>query len=338
MAVEGSTRAVVTALAANLGIAASKFVAAAITGSSSMLAEGVHSVADSGNQALLLIGGRRARRAASSLHPFGYGRERYVYAFLVAIVLFTMGGLYAIYEAWHKISDPHELKTPLVAVAVLLIAIALETSALRTAVRESNKLRGRRSWVRFVRDARAPELPVILLEDTGALVGLLCALAGVGLTVLTGNPIFDGIGTLAIGIVLVVIAVVLAVETKSLLVGEAATPEQAAQIQAALLAEPGINRVIHLRTVHLGPDDLLVAAKVAVEPDAEAEEISRTIDGAEARIREVVPGAKMIYVEPDLYRPVAAAGESPAGLPAPAGPARPHPRDAAAQEGGAART
>src|SRR5690606_3588521 len=198
MAVEGSTKAVVTALAANLGIATSKFIAAAITGSASMLAEGVHSVADSGNQVLLLIGGRRARRAASSLHPFGYGRERYVYAFLVAIVLFTMGGLYAIYEAWHKISDPHELKTPLVAVAVLLIAIVLETSALRTAVRESNKLRGRRSWVRFVRDARAPELPVILLEDTGALVGLLCALAGVGLTVLTGNPIFDGIGTLAI--------------------------------------------------------------------------------------------------------------------------------------------
>jgi len=317
MAVEGSTKAVVTALAANLGIATSKFIAAAITGSASMLAEGVHSVADSGNQVLLLLGGRRARRAASTLHPFGYGRERYVYAFLVAIVLFTMGGLYALYEAWHKISDPHELRTPLIAVGVLLVAIVLESSAMRTAVRESNKVRGQRSWVQFVRDARAPELPVILLEDTGALVGLLCALAGVGLTVLTGNPIFDGIGTLAIGIVLVAIAVVLAVETKSLLVGEAATPEQAAMIQEALLAEPGINRVIHLRTVHLGPDDLLVAAKVAVDADDEAVELSRAIDGAEARIRAAVPSAKMIYVEPDLYRPPAA--RSPVGSAGPDG-------------------
>ena len=201
-------------------------------------------------------------------------------------MLFTMGGLYAIYEAWHKISDPHELKTPLVAVAVLLIAIALETSALRTAVRESNKLRGRRSWVRFVRDARAPELPVILLEDTGALVGLLCALAGVGLTVLTGNPIFDGIGTLAIGIVLVVIAVVLAVETKSLLVGEGGPPRsRRRRSRPRCSPRPGVsNRVIHLRTVHLGPDDLLVAAKVAVEPGRRGGgDRRRTIDGAEAR-------------------------------------------------------
>ena len=303
MAVDGGTRAVVTALLANLGIAISKFVAALITGSSAMLAESVHSVADSGNQALLLLGGRRARRVASTLHPFGYGRERYIYAFLVAIVLFTLGGLYALYEGWHKMTDPHPLTSPMIAVGVLVVAIGLEAFALRTAVRESNKVRAGRSWIRFVRDARSPELPVILLEDTGAITGLLLALSGVGLTVLTGNAVFDGLGTLAIGLVLVAIAVVLAVETKSLLVGESATPEQVAEIHAALLAEPGIDRIIHLRTVHLGPDELLVAAKVGVEPGDGAADISQAINGAEARIREIVPAAKVIYLEPDLYRP-----------------------------------
>jgi cation diffusion facilitator family transporter len=303
MAVDGGTRAVVTALLANLGIAISKFVAALITGSSAMLAESVHSVADSGNQILLLLGGRRARRVASPLHPFGYGRERYIYAFLVAIVLFTLGGLYALYEGWHKITDPHPLTSPMIAVGVLVVAIGLEAFALRTAVRESNKVRAGRSWIRFVRDARSPELPVILLEDTGAITGLLLALSGVGLTVLTGNAVFDGLGTLAIGLVLVAIAVVLAVETKSLLVGESATPEQVAEIHAALLAEPGIDRIIHLRTVHLGPDELLVAAKVGVEPGDGAADISQAINGAEARIREIVPAAKVIYLEPDLYRP-----------------------------------
>jgi cation diffusion facilitator family transporter len=303
VATEGSTKAVVTALVANLGIAVSKFVAATITGSASMLAESVHSLADSANQALLLIGGRRARRAATKLHPFGYARERYIYAFLVAIVLFSLGGLYALYEGWHKVNDPHDLSSPLVAVAVLVIALALEGYALRTAVREANKVRGTDSWWQFVRHARAPELPVILLEDTGALIGLLLALFGIGLSVLTGNDIFDGIATLGIGVLLVAIAVILAVEIKSLLVGEGASPRQVQAIHTALLAQPGVDRVIHLRTMHLGPEELLVTAKIGVDATDDAAEIAQIIDSAEARIRDAVPTAKLIYLEPDIYRP-----------------------------------
>ena len=303
MASEGSTRTVLTALSANLAIGVSKFVAAAITGSASMLAEGVHSVADSANQVLLLIGGRRARRPASALHPFGYARERYVYAFLVAIILFTLGGLYALYEGYHKVTDPHPLESPLVAVAVLLIAACLEGYALRTAVGEANRTRGGRSWLRFVRRTRNPELPVVLLEDSGALVGLLLALLGVGLSVLTGNGIFDGIATLCIGALLGTVAVLLAVETKSLIIGEAAVPEQVAAIEQALLSTPGLDRIIHLRTMHLGPDELLLAAKIAVGPADEGAHIAATIDDAETRVRAAVPTATVIYLEPDIYRP-----------------------------------
>src|SRR5215207_8339165 len=303
MAAEGSTRAVVTALGANLGIAVSKFVAAAITGSASMLAEGVHSVADSGNQVLLLIGGRRSRQAPSELHPFGYARARYIYAFIVAIVLFTLGGLYALYEGYHKVIDPHPLTSPLVAVAVLLIAAALEGYALSTAVREANRTRGARGWLHFVRRARAPELPVILLEDSGALLGLTFALLGVGLSVLTGNGISHGIATLCIGTLLVAIAVLLARETTSLLIGEAAVPEQITAITAALLSTPGVERVIHLRTVHLGPDELLVASKIGVSAEDNGADIAATINAAETRVRRAVPTARIIYLEPDIYRP-----------------------------------
>lgn len=303
MAAEGSTRAVLTALAANLGIAVSKFVAAAITGSASILAEGVHSVADTGNQVLLLVGGRRARQAPSALHPFGYARARYVYAFLVAIVLFTLGGLYALNEGYHKVRDPHPLTSPLVAVAVLLIAAALEGYALRTAVREANRTRGSRGWLTFVRRARAPELPVLLLEDSGALLGLTFAMLGVVLTLVTGNGVFDGIATLLIGVLLASIAVLLAQEITSLLIGESAVPEQVNRIHDALLSAPGVEQVIHLRTVHLGPDELLVAAKIAVAPDADGEDIAATIDEAEARVRRTLPTARVIYLEPDIYRP-----------------------------------
>jgi cation diffusion facilitator family transporter len=302
MATDGGTRAVLTALVANMGIAVAKFVAAAITGSASMLAEGVHSVADSGNQVLLLVGGRRARQAPSALHQFGYSRVRYLYAFLVAVVLFTLGGLYALYEGYHKLTDPYPLSSPLVAVAVLLIAMVLEGYALRTAVREANRTRGRRTWLQFVRRARAPELPVILLEDSGALVGLTLALLGVGLTVLTGNGVFDGIATVCIGILLASIAVLLARETTSLLIGEAAVPEQAQKIHEALLSTPGVDQVIHLRTVHLGPDELLVAGKIGVSTEADGEDIAATINEAEARVRKAVPSARIIYLEPDIYR------------------------------------
>ncbi|MFC8848519.1 MULTISPECIES: cation diffusion facilitator family transporter [unclassified Micromonospora] len=314
MATEGSTKAVVTALVANLGIAVSKFVAAGITGSASMLAEGVHSVADSTNQALLLIGGRRARRAPSALHPFGYARERYVYAFLVAIILFTLGGLYALYESYHKITHPQELTSPLVAVVVLLIATGLEGYALRTAVKEANRTRDGRGWVAFVRRARAPELPVILLEDAGALLGLLFALLGVGLSVLTGNGVFDGIATACIGVLLVSIAIILATEIKSLLIGEAALPEEVAAIHTALLSTPGVDRIIHLRTMHLGPEELLVAAKIAIDADADGATIATTIDDAEARLRRVLPSARVVYLEPDIDRQRTPTGAAAAGL------------------------
>ncbi|WP_199037065.1 cation diffusion facilitator family transporter [Glycomyces salinus] len=302
MSAEGGTKAILAALAANTGIAVSKFIAAGITGSASMLAEGVHSVADASNQALLLLGKKRSEREASPAHPFGYGRERYIYAFIVAIVLFTVGGLYAIYEGYHKLSDPHELSSPMVAVVVLVIAIVLESFSLRTAVKESNAVRGERTWVQFVRGAKSPELPTILLEDIGALVGLIAALLGVGLSILTGDPIFDAIGTLVIGVLLVAIAVVLAVEMKSLLIGESASLDNIAAIEAAITADGSINRIIHLKTLHIGPEEMLVAAKIAIERGETGAEIAAEIDGAESRIREAVPLAMQIYLEPDLDR------------------------------------
>ncbi|TMR00188.1 cation diffusion facilitator family transporter [Actinomadura soli] len=304
MSAEGSTKAVVTALCANLGIAVTKFVAFALTGSSSMLAEAIHSVADSSNQALLLIGGRRAARRATEEHPFGYGRERYIYAFLVAIVLFSLGGMFALYEAWHKIRDPHAIdEWQWVPIVVLLVAIALEGVALRTAVRESNRSRGRSSWVEFVRRSKSPELPVILLEDTGALAGLVFALAGVSLTLITGNGVWDGIGTAAIGVLLAVIAVVLAMEVKSLLIGESATAEHVRLIRAAIVEGRDVPSVIHMRTMHLGPDELLVVAKIAIDLQDDAREVADAINDAEARIREAVPIARLlIYLEPDVLR------------------------------------
>lgn len=307
MAVEGSTKAVVTALCANLGIAAAKFVAWMVTSSSSMLAEAVHSVADSSNQGLLLLGGKRSRRAATPEHPFGYGRERYVYAFIVSIVLFSLGGLFALYEGYHKLIEPGELVSPLIAVGVLLVAIVFESYALWTAVQESNRIRGEASWMEFIRHAKAPELPVILLEDVGALIGLIFALLGVGLSALTGNPLWDGLGTLSIGALLVAIAIILAIETKSLLLGEAASPGDFKRIKEALLAEPLVDRIVHLRTMHLGPDELLVAAKIAVTGNDSASDVADGINGAERRIRATVPIARVIYLEPDVQSSGAAA-------------------------------
>jgi len=299
---EGGTTAVLAALAANVGIAVTKFGAYAITGSSSMLSEAIHSLADSGNQVLLLVGGRRAKQVADEKHQFGYGRVRYVYAFVVSIVLFCLGGLFSIYEGWHKIRDPEELTSPSVAFVVLGIAIVLEGLSFRTAVREANRSRGSASLFRFVRDARQPELPVVLLEDAGALVGLVLALLGVTLAVVTGDARWDGVGALAIGSLLLVIAVFLALEMSSMLVGESAVPAQTAAIRAALESEPLVSRVIHLRTLHTGPDEILVAAKIAVDHDDTASAVAAAIDGAERRIRETVAEARWIYLEPDLDR------------------------------------
>jgi cation diffusion facilitator family transporter len=299
---ESGTRAILAAFVANVGIAITKFVAFLVSGSSSMLAESVHSVADSGNQILLLVGGRRARRTATPEHPFGYGRERYIYAFVVSIVLFTVGGLFSLYEGWHKIQHPEGLTNIFVPIVVLVIAIGLESFSLRTAVHESNKVRGGQTWVAYVRRAKAPELPVVLLEDIAALIGLVLALLGVGLSALTGDAVWDGIGTIAIGVLLVLIAVVLAIETKSLLVGEGGAPEDVDAIRAAVLAVEGIDAVIHLKTLYLGPDQLLVAAKVAVAPTDSAAVVAEAIDRAEAGIREAVPVAQVIYLEPDIHR------------------------------------
>ncbi|MEU7897064.1 cation diffusion facilitator family transporter [Nonomuraea sp. NPDC049152] len=305
MSASGGTKAIIAALGANLAIAVAKFVAFLFTSSSSMLAESIHSVADSGNQALLLIGGKRAQRSRTKEHPFGYGRERYFYAFVVAVVLFTIGAVFSIYEGIHKIGEREAIDSPVWAFAVLIFAIIAESFSFRTAIKESNEHRGSQGWVAFVRRSKSPELPVVLLEDLGALLGLIFALFGVTMAVVTGDGIWDGIGTLMIGVLLAVIAIILAIETKSLLLGEGASPEVETQIRAALESAPEVARVIHMRTLHLGPDELLVAAKIAVDHDDTAAEVARGIDEAEQRIRAAVPIARVIYLEPDLDKAAA---------------------------------
>ena len=302
MAANGGTKAIVAALAANLTIAVLKFVAYILTLSSSMLAEAIHSLADSGNQLLLLVGGKRAKKEASPEHPFGYGRERYIYAFIVSIVLFSVGGLFALYEAWGKLQHPHGIEGDFwwVPLAVLVGAIIAESFSFRTAIIESNHIRGQQSWVHFIRNAKQPELPVILLEDFGALLGLAFALFGVSLTLVTGNGIWDALGTAMIGLLLVAIAAVLAVETKSLLLGESATKADVAKIRGAI--ESDGTRIIHLKTMHLGPEELLVAAKIGIGQSDTGREVAAAIDAAETRIRDAVPTARVIYLEPDLER------------------------------------
>ncbi|MFD9719826.1 cation diffusion facilitator family transporter [Streptomyces sp. NPDC059076] len=307
MSASGGTKAIVAALVANLSIAVAKFFAFLFSGSSSMLAESVHSLADSGNQGLLLLGGRRAKREATPEHPFGYGRERYIYAFLVSIVLFSVGGMFAIYEGYEKIKHPHAIEHWYWPVGVLIFAIIAELFSFRTAIKESNEVRGSLTWTQFVRRAKAPELPVVLLEDLGALVGLVLALAGVSLALATGDGLWDGIGTLCIGVLLIIIAIVLAAETKSLLLGESAGIEEVRRIEQVLVDGDTVTRIIHMRTLHLGPEELLVAAKIAVPNDTTAEEVARSINAAEERIRDAVPIARVIYLEPDIFNPSAAA-------------------------------
>ena len=302
MSTEGGIKAVFAALLANLGIAIAKFIAFAFTGSSSMLSEAIHSVADSGNQVLLLIGNKRSKKAADAKHNFGYGRRRYVYGFIVAIVLFLVGGLFSLYEGLHKWQHPEPLTDWWIAVIVLLVAITLEAISFRTALKEANRSRGKRSLARFVKDARQPELPVILLEDLGALVGLVFALLGVSLAVITGNGRFDALGAMAVGTLLVVIAIFLAIEMTAMLVGESAIPEEVDAIRAALEGADGVEGVIHLRTMHVGPDELLVGAKIAVGRADTGAQIAAAIDAAERAIRTAVPSARYIFIEPDIKR------------------------------------
>jgi len=294
------TVAVIAALLANLGIAVAKFVGFLITGASSMLAEAFHSVADSGNQTMLLFGSRVARKEADRKHPFGHGRVRFFAAFLVAVVLFTLGSLFSLYEGYEKLRHPHELESPAVALAILVVALVLEGVSLRTAVREASPMRGRQSWWSFIRTTKQPELAVVLLEDTAAELGLGFAFLGVGLAALTGDPLWDGLGTLAIGALLGVVAVVLGFEMYSLLLGEAASPEEQITIRDTLAAAPGVAQLIQLRTMHLGPEELLVAARVELDPDLSADDAARVIDQAQDGLREQVPSARIIYLEPEL--------------------------------------
>lgn len=301
MAAGGGTKAVVTAMFANGGIAIAKFVAFLFTGSSSMLAESIHSVADTSNQGLLLLGGRRAQRIADDRHQFGYGRERYFWAFIVALILFSVGGGFSVFEGVKKIRDPHEIESVAWAFGVLGFAMVAEAFAFRTAFIEARKVKGTRGWWKYLRTARSPEIPVILLEDSGAMLGLALALVGVGLTTITGNPIWDGIGTLGIGVLLIVIAAFLTWEMKSLLIGEAATDEDTRAIVDAVSGAPDVTRIIDLRTQHIGPEEVLVAGKVEFTRGLTQAQVADAIDGAEAAVREAVTHTVQIYLEPDLF-------------------------------------
>jgi cation diffusion facilitator family transporter len=315
MSTSGGTKAIFAALMANLGIAVTKFAAFLLSGSSSMLAESVHSLADSGNQVLLLIGGKRASRAATEEHPFGYGRERYVYAFLVSIILFSVGGVFSMYEGVHKIQHPEPIERAWIPLTVLLIAIGLESFSLRTALKESAPERRGISILQFVRRAKAPELPVVVLEDIAALVGLVLALLGVSIAVLTDNGIYDGIGTVFIGLLLIIVAAILGVETKSLLIGEGASPADLAAIRAAAESGSDVDRIIHMKTLYLGPEELLVAMKVGVAGTRSASDIAAAINAVEGRVRAAVPTARVLYIEPDIFDPARTAEVAGAAVP-----------------------
>lgn len=295
-------RAIIAALLANIGIATTKFIAAAVSGSASMLAEAIHSVADSGNQLLLIIGGKRAKREATAAHPFGYGRSRYIYAFMVSIVLFSIGGMFSILEGVSKLAEPHPLENAWLPLVVLGVSIVLESLSLRTALHEAKKIRGKSSLIQFIRHAKSPELPVVMLEDIAALCGLVFAFFGVGLTVITHNGIFDAIGTLAIGGLLVLVAIILGIETSSLLIGEGASADDTSLIRDALEVVVGKGGIIHMKTLYLGPDELMLAAKISVGKDASGADIAEIIDAAEQSVRNVVPATRVIYLEPDIKK------------------------------------
>jgi cation diffusion facilitator family transporter len=313
------TRAVVAALFANGGIAIAKFGGFLVTGSASMLAESVHSMADTGNQGLLLLGTRRARRTPTPEHPFGYGRERYFWSFVVAVMLFSLGGMFALYEGVEKIRHPHELESPGVAVGILVVAILLEIFSFRTAIVEANHVKEPlTSWWRFVRHSKSPELPVVLLEDLAALVGLVIALAAVSVSIVTDDPIYDGIGTLTIGVLLVAVASILAIEMKGLLIGEAASSDDQQAIAAAIEVEPSVQRLIHLRTQHIGPDELLVGAKIELSDGMTLTEVTDAVNRIETSVRDAVPKARVMYLEPDIFRTAVPEGDSTASpLPSP---------------------
>jgi cation diffusion facilitator family transporter len=300
---DGSRKAIIAAFFANLGIAISKFVGFIITGSAGLLAEAVHSLADTGNQGLLILGGNRAKQRADKEHPFGYGRERYFWSFAVALVLFSMGGLFALYEGISKFRHPHEIDSLWVAVGILVFGLVLETYSLRTAVKEANHVKGPdMSWWKFIRTSKQPELPVVLLEDTGAELGLLMALFGVLMAKWTDDGRWDAVGSIAIGVLLIVIAIILIIEMKGLLIGESASDADHAAIVGALEGSPQVDALIHLKTQHLGPEEILVAAKLEFDSALTLSQLADAINVVEAHVRRAVPAARVIYIEPDIRR------------------------------------
>jgi cation diffusion facilitator family transporter len=306
------TRAVIAAMIANASIAIAKFVGFLLTQSASMLAESIHSVADTANQGLLLFGGRRAARDATPEHPFGYGRERYFWSFVVALILFSLGGMFATYEGIQKILHPHELTSPEIAIGILAFGIVVEFFSFRVAVIEARKVKEPSvSWWQFVRRSKQPELPVVLLEDLGAIVGLVLALAAVSTSLVTDDAVWDGIGTVCIGVLLLVIATILAIEMKSLLLGESASDADVQRITAAIQVEPSVTRLLHMRTQHIGPDELLVAAKVELVEGLSMVEVAEAVNRVESSVRRAVPAARIMYLEPDIFRTALPDGDAP---------------------------
>ena len=293
-------KTILAALIANLGIAIAKFVGFAITKSSTMLAEGIHSSADSANQLLLLMGTQRAKREPSSKHPFGYGRERYFWSFVVALILFSLGSLFAIYEGIEKIRHPHALNNASWAIGILIFGIFIESFSFRTAIVEARTIKGESTWSKFVVRSKQPEIPVVLLEDAGALFGMVIALAAISLGKITGEPIWDGIGTLSIGVLLGVIAIILAREMHSLIIGEAASEKDLSKIVNIIESNSQVAQLVEMRTQHLGPDEILIGVRVAFRENLQTKEIANLINQLEADIRIELKNAGPIFIEPEI--------------------------------------
>jgi cation diffusion facilitator family transporter len=293
-----SLRTVLYALGANLVIAAAKTAAAIATGSSAMLAEAIHSYADSGNQGLLLWGMRQAKRPPSPDYPLGWGKAVFFWSFIVALVLFSLGGLFSLYEGWHKLVEPQPIRFPWVAVGILVFGLIAETVSLRACLHEVNKVRGGRSLWRWFRDSRQSELVVILGEDLAALLGLALALIAVLLTVLTGNTAWDALGSMSIGVVLIVVAILVGIEIKALLIGQSAEHETEVRLRQFLQRQPGVEKVFRLLTLQLGTS-LMVAVKVKMKPESAAELVA-AINRAEAATRAEFPEIQWLFFEPDV--------------------------------------
>jgi cation diffusion facilitator family transporter len=294
-----SARAILYAFIANLGIALAKLGAALYTHSGSMLAESIHSFADCGNQVLLYVGLTQSRRPADADHPLGYGKLSYFWSFIVALMLFSMGGLFSIYEGWHKLHEPEALKMPWVALVVLSASIVLESGSLLGCLREIRKLRGERSLREWLKHTRNAELVVVLGEDVAALVGLVLALGFVGLAMVTGNPVFDAVGSIAIGIVLVCVSIFVALRIKALIVGRSAEEDLQAAIRQEISADPAIQGLFNAITLQMGPQ-VMLAAKVRMAPGQPVEEAARHINQLERRLKARFPELQWCFIEPDV--------------------------------------